>query len=55
MGAPMNDLVVPNQTAIRKAKCRMMRDASYRAPIIGTAGQLARGTMERALYEGLSR
>ena len=51
----MNDLVVPNQTAIRKAKCRMMRDASYRAPIIGTAGQLARGTMERALYEGLSR
>ena len=51
----MNDLAVLNQTAIRKAKCRMMRDASYRAPIIGTPGQLARGTTERALCEGLSR
>ena len=46
----MNDLAVLNQTAIRpEAKCRMMRDASCRAPII------ARGTTEHALCEGLPR
>ena len=52
----MNDLAVLNQTAIRPvAKCRMMGDASCRAPIIDTPPQLARGTTERALCEGLPR
>ena len=51
----MNDLAVLNQTAIRKANCRKMSDASYRAAIIGTPGQLAQGTTERALCERLSR
>ena len=55
VGAPMNDLVVPNQIAIRKANCRNMCDASYRAAIIGTPLQLAQGTTGRAVCEGSPR
>jgi hypothetical protein len=55
VGAPSDDLVVPNQAGIRKANCRTMCDASYRAAIIGTPRQLVQGTTERAVCEGSSR
>jgi hypothetical protein len=55
VGAPLNDLVVPNQTAIRKANGRTMCDASYHAAIIGAPRSLAQATMERAVCEGSSR